>query len=857
MIFSSAFPFRKSRSFAIFGLVWIGVASAQPGNIEPKASVLNLPEVQLATAALRDKLPEVATVKLRRLLDQGILSASQRRPVMLLLAESLVRAGRATEALKLTEDASLAALPEGKFWRALAMALASRWGESEALLDELGNVKDFKYAEETALSHAGMLAALGDRQRASQLVLPFMQPPDRASAPRARLWLADLYLSSGQLTEAAALAAEAAAQSSPGTPAPEWQYLLGRIALAKGDAALADKLFTGLAADEAKASSRLQTAARLGRARALRAAGNIPEALLLLRQLVSATPLPAADLLDVAFQELELLNRPPLAEMESFLTSLAAGSDPTLKIRARMALSAALEGVADPKQAEAAWTAIPRDFPDHPLRGLALLRQAQFLTSQDRRQDAAPLLEQLRQLSPTPAMLAWTAWVAGEGEYDAAAYRAAALSFGDAAQKATDPSVKAAAGFNAALSELQSGNTNPAQSLAILDQSSVAGYKLAGAEFHLERALRMASLGDGEAISGLEAFAESLPDHPRRFDALIALAEISLRANPPRAVEATRHLTASLAAAREPWQKERASLLECYIAEAAGSTAAAGGDAFATKVEKFLIAFPQSAERTDLRMRAAQMYYRRENFSGARQLFETLAADDPGHPLAEPALFWAGRAALLSMEPTANQQAMALWEKVVARNGPLKWQARLQEALLNRLTQPAAALQLLEEILLPTATPAPEASTRWQALSVRGEILTAMDAPPASHAQGLKSFDEVINAAGLPADWFRQTLTRKGVRLEALNRSDEALEAYYDVLSRPPAGTASPQEAQGDYWFHRAGGKALALLEKAGKFEEAIEIAKKMAKAPGPRGRAAAELVNELALKYKIWISSP
>jgi hypothetical protein len=71
------------------------------------------------------------------------------------------------------------------------------------------------------------------------------------------------------------------------------------------------------------------------------------------------------------------------------------------------------------------------------------------------------------------------------------------------------------------------------------------------------------------------------------------------------------------------------------------------------------------------------------------------------------------------------------------------------------------------------------------------------------------------------------------------------------VLSDPPGG-----EAPDDYWYHRAGEKALRLLESRQKYDEAVTIAEKMARAPGPRGRLAAELVNQLALKYGIWRDS-
>jgi hypothetical protein len=823
-------------------------------------SLARMADYQQAAAALQDRLPEVAVVKLRRLLESGRLKSEGRVPVLLLLVESLVRNGDAAGVLPLTDGGPLADLPEGKFWRAQALARLNRWGEAEALFETLAGLKEFKYAGEAAFSHAGLLAALGESGAAAAILINLQQPPGTETALRATVWLAELNLADGKPDVAAGMLK--LIDPEPARKSPELIYLKARIALASGDAAAADVLLAGLTADTSRAPLGLQQAARLGRARALRAQGKISEALPVLRQLVSSTPAPPGEVLDAAFQELETLNHPPTAEMESYLNSLATGADPALKIRVRMALAVALESAADPKQAEAAWRALEKDFPDHPLLAIVLLREAQFFMGQGRRPEAQALLERLRNLAPSPAVVAWAAWVAGQGQYDAAGYRAASVLFTEASVKSADPTVRAAAAYNAALAELQSGG-NPARNLALLDGSSQADYKLAGAEFHLERALRMASRGDADAADDLAAFADSLPDHPRRFEALIALTEVDLRADPPRPADATRHILAAQTAAREPWQKERAALLGCYAAEAAAGPGIPAAKAFTDKAEKFLMDFPAAAGRTDLRMKVAQLHYRRENFSGARQLFETIATDDPLHPLVEPALFWAGRAALLTMDPAAEKEAVGLWEKVFLRDGPLKWQARLQEALLNqRQRQPAAALQLLDEILSPAAKPAPEASTRWQALSVRGEILASPDMKPEDQQLGLKSFDEVSQAPGLPGAWRRQTLVRKGVRFEGLKRPAEALEAYYDALSQPPAAAPAPAGAGAagqpdDYWFHRAGGKALNLLEKAGKYEEAIEIAKKMAKAPGPRGRAAAELVDELALKYGIWDSSP
>lgn len=822
-----------------------GVGGAAPRAEGPEAG-----ELARAAEALGDRLPEVAVVKVRRILAGGKLEGARRGAALLLLGEALVRAKRPAEVLAAAADPAWPELPEAIFWKAQALAQLDRWREAEEGFASLAGVKDFKYAVEVAFSRAGMMAALGETERARRVLGPLVELPGRADAERATLWLAELRLADGEWAAAAEILARRGAGGAA-RETPSRQYLQARLALAAGDAKAAEAGFAALAGERSAAPLGLKQAARLGRARALRAQGQEGEALAALRQLISATPTPAAEVLDAAFQELEVLNRAPTPETQAFLSSLAAAADPHLKIRARIALAAALESMGDALQAGAAWGAIPRDFPDHPLRALALLREAQYLIGQNRRESVRPLLEQLRQLSPTPAVAAWTAWVAGQAEYDAAAYRAAAGYFLEASAKSPEPGVRAAAIYNAALAELQMGTPSPSRSLALLEGSSLGEYAAAGAEFHLERALRMASRGEPGAVAGLEAVAQAQPPHPRRFEALIALAELALRSEPPRVGEAGRQLAAARAAAGQPGEQERVALLGCYVAEAEG-----GPDAMVGPAEAFLRDFPKAAGRTDLRMKVAQLCYQRENFSGAKRLFEEAAADDPMHPLAEAALFWAGRAALLTLEPSAPQQAVALWEKVFQGGGPLKWQARLQEALLNqRQRQPAAALQLLEGIL--AAKPGPGANTRWQALSVRGELLAVPGQVPGEQARGLQSFEEVLGAEGLPGAWRRQTLVRKGVCLEALQRPDEALEAYYEVLRGFSPGAAPAEGGEEDYWFHRAGDKARRLMEASGKYEEAIEIAKKLAKAAGPRGRAAAELVDELALKYGIWTSSP
>jgi tetratricopeptide (TPR) repeat protein len=270
-------------------------------------------------------------------------------------------------------------------------------------------------------------------------------------------------------------------------------------------------------------------------------------------------------------------------------------------------------------------------------------------------------------------------------------------------------------------------------------------------------------------------------------------------------------------------------------------------DDYAKEAAAFLTAWPQSIRRVPLRMRLGEMYFRRQNFAGARQQFEQLAKDDPLHPMAEAALFWAGKSALLSLGATSGDDAIALWEQVYKRGGPLKLEARLQVALLKqRRNDFAGALQLIDNIM--ESKPPPDAGMRRHVFCARGEILVAQNASPQLVAEGLASFDQLVSDPGMPREWRHEAMVRKGACLEQLKRTDEALEAWHAVLSDPPAA-----EGEDDYWYHRAGEKALRLLESRQRYEEAVTIAEKMALAPGTRGKIAAELVNQLALKYGIW----
>ncbi len=822
----------------LFSLAAVLPAAAQSAKNAPAESpVTQRPEFRQAVQALKDKLPEVAASKLKKLLASANLKGTAAAPVKLLLAEALVRSGKSEEGLAAASAAETKGSVEAGYWRGAALAQLQRYAEAEKELAALP--ADSRYAREAVFTRASVLMALGESAQALELLKPLAASSDADTAVRAKLWSAELMLTAQRPT---AEIAPLLPQQAPGRFAAPLRYLRARLALASGDAKAAAEQFTVLAAGGPGVPPALTHNSTLGRARALQSLGQQAEALGALEKLLGQSPPPSSSVMLAAFDAFEKLNSPPSAEAGNFLSIWAKSESPDIRVLSGLAGVAAQEAAGRPADALKSCQALTADAAKTELLPLVLLREARLSLLAGDRAALAAVTARLDPLATSSAIKAWTAWLKGSAAFDEKQFTAAAQQFMLSAKSGTTPEAQAAAAYNAALAELQSGLSEPREPLALLDGIGTQPALVAGAEFHLERSLHMAANGVAGARDGLIAFVDALPDHPRRFEALVALTELALSAVPPLTDEAKKFAALAATAAATPEALETLAWLKVLTAERTSNP-----DDYAKDAAAFLTAWPQSPRRAPLRMRLGEMYFRRQNFAAARTLFEQLAKDDSTHPLAEAALFWAGKSALLTLGSSSGDDAIALWELVHKRNGPLKLEARLQVALLKqRRNDFTGALQLLTVIL--DAKPPPDSSTRRQALCARGEILVMQNESAEAVARGLAAFDQVVADPAMPPAWKHEALVRKGDSLEILKRADEATEAWHAVLTDPPAAAADD-----DYWYHRAGEKVLRLLESRRKYEEAVAIAEKMAQAPGPRGEAARITVNQLVLKYGIY----
>lgn len=824
-------------SSAIF-LLTLASLPAQTPKPAPTIPLTQRAEYRQAIEALADKLPEVAILRLDKLLASGTLKGPAIPAVKLLLAEACVRADRSAEALTALNDSGRS--DEVTYWRGAALAQQERYTEAEKTLAALPEGAPF--ATEAAFTRASILTALGQPSGALALLKTLVNSKDATTAARARLRSAELLITAQRPPAEIIPLIPAPAEAAKSRFAPGWRYLRARLSLLSGDAREAADQFAAMAEGGKGITPSLRQAASLGRARALTALDQKSEARGAVQKFIGLTPPPSASLLLSAFDLFERLNTPPTEEAANFIKEWSKSEDGNLRLLAKLAGIGAMDAGGKSDEALAACKALAKDEAASPLLSWVMLRQARLSLTTGDKAAAAEVTAALDKVSASPAVRAWAAEIKGRAAFEDAKFKVAAREFLIAAQDSTTAEARIAAAYNAAVAELQSGLVDPTVPTAVLEGIYTESGHRARAEYYLERALYLADAGLPGAEEGLQAYVDAPPEgNSRKFEALVALADLALRSPQPNQGLVTARVEAAAKAATDPAGQEAVAWLRVLAAEEGPS------EAYTKEAEAFLAAWPETARRIPLRMRMGELNFRRQNFAAARAQFELAAKEAPvtDRDVVEVALFWAGKSALLTLGPASGDDAIALWERVYNEGSKFRLEARLQVAQLKqRRNDFAGALQLINEIL----SSQPDAGIRRQALCTRGEILTSQNASPEAITGGLAAFDEVSSDAQMAASWRQEALVRKGVCLEQLKRPEEALAAYHLVLTEPPSADNAD-----DYWFHRAGEKALRMMESRGKFEEAIIIAEKMAKAPGARGVAAAELVNTMVLKYGIW----
>jgi tetratricopeptide (TPR) repeat protein len=354
------------------------------------------------------------------------------------------------------------------------------------------------------------------------------------------------------------------------------------------------------------------------------------------------------------------------------------------------------------------------------------------------------------------------------------------------------------------------------------------------------------------AEQALQDFIKDHPGHARLAEAQLALAEFCLLDAPPRAKTAQTALDAAAAAVApdDTALRERLAYTRIWTAEAEEDL-----PKVASLGQDFAAHWPNSPRVDEMRMKAAQAYFRMGDFLQARTQFKTLEEDHPESRYAETALYFAGKSAMSLISAKDLEDALNSFDRVVQRNGPLAAEARWQEVAIKRQQgNVQEAITALDAMI--AAKPPAEGENLAALLLEKGELLVleSRESP-----KSMEDAAEVFRSAVATQGIARQSRWRAQVLLaqtqEKLGKSNESLETSHDLIedgitAGNSAKALSPQELT---WFYRAGFLAVDILESQKQWEAAAKLCERIAQTSGGRADEAKDRATRIREEHFLW----
>jgi TolA-binding protein len=843
---------------SLFPLMLLATQSALPGRDADA-------RMRLGEDALAAGLWEMAALHFDECLAQPSLKPEDKSRVAIRLAESWIRDGKMTEALTLLGESFASSDPQAPFWKAQALAGLGRFGEALDVLSPLLQNPAAPFQRETGFTITNLQLALGKPEAALETLDFLAHGPDVVLSAKARLHQVEILLDLGHTAKARETIPAAASIHTENRPLAT--FLEAQLLLAEGRPADAAAVFQTLIDQPQGQSSEHYHLAAVGLADAFLARKNPDAAASFLLPFIQEHP--DSPRLDALFQRLRdampaapAASDPILAKLAEWITppefpatglvatanSAAAGAWPTVSTGQELIAHAlftralGLQRMTAPEAAAEARVLLTRlrlEYPQHTLASRALLQSARKALAAGADQRAFGMLDSLRESSsPLRGDAAFLEAMSAFSKGDKAQ---AARLFEEAAGSLAKTEAKTAR-FNAAILQLVKTSDSPALQTDALKDPALA------ADLMLEHAL---SQDDPAAKrTAIEEFLIQHPDHPRVPEARLAAAEAAL-SGPEPDLSFARAQVETLAAEPEKsagLSASRVALIRLRIDDLSKQSAAA-----ITTARQILDQYPAEPAAAEAALVLGRNLFQSSSYNEARMVLEKLATSDTDPARAEAAWLLAARSAALIPTSQSQQEALVLFDKVIGLKRPLAAIAMLEKARLmidmNRLAEAAGFLRQWFDSLDKTDP------LHLPAGLLLGEAIYGQGgANPSSLTEALAVYDRLLASAAGQAGVLHRLQYLRGRTLEQIpdekdpsrKHEKQAFIAYYSVLE-----TTTPPEEW--HYFELCGFRALALLEKAGRWPAAVACARKIASFNGPRAEEAASRASQLQLKHMIW----
>ncbi len=823
--------------------------------------------------ALANGLWEVAESRFRECLAAPSLSPDEKSQVALRLAESLIRANKTAEALELLNLSFVAKNPESLFWKAQAVSASGRFAEAVGIFSQFLAAPMATHRAEAGFSKASLEISLGKADSALDTLSAFIGDPNLRTSTTAKLLAMEILLDQNRPAEARKMMQEKDTVSVSERSLAN--YLEARLLFSEGRFSEAGNAFQLLVSQPQGQSLLRFHAAAIGLADALAAQSNQEDAAKFLLTFIQEHPdSPALDAMfkrlqqwlpktpnatDPILEQLaqwitpaELPARATLGDTDSAVAPAwprsSAGNKTDILTFSIFTRAIGVYRIGTPESKAEALRLLTRlrlENPDHILANRALFQMARWQLDEGAIDSAFALLETLKSTEKSPVIRGEAAFLEARNAYKQGDVKQSIRLFDEAALVLPDPFSRSAR-LNAGIARLR---TTELKGVTLIQQISGPQDNELEANLTLERALSNPS--PSEARKAIEDFITLHPGHPRVAEARLAAAEAALT-GPTIDLSFARAELDTFNGKLETtgtFSPARLALARLRIADLSEDSVTA--IAIARSIMETYPADPMAA---DAALTLGRNLFETNDYNPARLVLEKLAASDSDPQRAQAAWLLAARSAALVGTLSSKEEALVLFDKAIALEGPLVSIARLEKAdhLIKNMYRFAEASAFLRKWF--DSLPKTDA-LRLPAGLLLGQSLYAQGSTsPNTLIQALEIYDQLLpHAEKRPALIYRLQYLR-GLALEQLpdeknplkKRGSQAFIAYYSVLET----TTAPTEWE---FFELCGFKALSLLEKAERWPAAIACAKKIASFKGPRAEEAATRANQLQLKNMIW----
>lgn len=821
---------------------------------------------QQGLKALADFLPDVAASRFQSALAEKELTVPDQMRIRLLLAESLIRSNQPDEATKILDDPSLKDQASALFWEAQALRAQGKFAEAIALFDLAIGTKNFPYYGESVITRSRLLSALGSHRDAIA-GLNLLTSSNSPLAIRAKLDQTHLLCLTGKYPEARKVLP--ALKSLRGNELLEARLLDGKLLQAESQFTKATALFTAILQEfkrDAETLPPIIHPAVIGQARAMAALNRradaadvilafvqahptspeLADAFVLLHYLQTNVPTAEDPVQNLIQQRLtDWSNTPIVAHSpmiadpgDSAISSyplLQELDHPELHAQALYTRILALAGAKEPEQCaqlRQLATQLNLLHPGHSLATAATIELARNEFQNQQSEKARNLLDSLLSLEQSSDHFVAVNLLLADECFEKKDFVRASLYFEKAAARLS-ATPRSSALFNAGISSLLV-NDDASWDRLLKEASPKLSVSLT-----LERALHTIKQSPEAAMPLLEKFIIDQPQHARIGEARLAMAYCALKLQRPDLSMAKAQLdsiNATVVSAE--------SLLATKILLA---QAQQDQNTVITLSRSFIAQYPDSPAVAEMTLNLGMALYQNGDMNDARQVLQKLEKSHPAQ--AGPSLLIAARAAARTGTPQSLTEAISIFDKIITADSPLSAFAVLEKArTLIDAKSPSGLVQAREELQKLFYKIAADSPLHTPTGLLLIEILYAQGGSDSTQYEAsLKVQDVLLEKKQTSTVETHRIHYYRGLTLEQLNKPDEALDVYYQVIE------SASKEAPADWdYLERCGFNAIALLEKSERWESAIALAKKLSSYPTPRANEAAERAKNLGLEHMI-----